>query len=125
MALGFTSHYKAGENVFGTLTHSSQAPDSGPIESSGQVSGLINSVAFSNGSGYDCCDFSVSVDIDYSQYSAVIADCSSSETAGSIAFSGGSIDSGGGGGGAVAVVSFSGGCSFSGGGGCSSASFTC
>ena len=40
MALGFTSHYKAGDNVFGTLTHSSQGSDSSPSESSGQVSGL-------------------------------------------------------------------------------------
>ncbi len=130
MALGFTSHYKPGEQTFGALT---QMAYSGETESSGTVANVPSiiigqdSSLFSRNISYDSCEFSSPVIIDYSQY-ATIADGSGSsvETAGSIAYAGGGEFSGGiSSGGAMSfsggAVSFSGG----GGGGMSCASFTC
>ena len=128
MALGFTQHYKSGEQAFGTLTQSAYNPD---VEAAGTVASAYpsiivghNATIFDKNINYDSCDFSSPVVIDYSQY-ANIAE-GSSETAGSIAsiggcdFSGVSTTPSGGGG---AVASFSGGgC---GSGGVSCASFTC
>lgn len=125
MALGFTSHYKPGEQTFGSLTQSSYNND---CDTSGTTSNLPSliigqdaSLTFQN-LGYDSCDFSSPVVIDYTQYAYV--EGASVETAGSVAsifgvsdFSSGSSSS--------SVASFSsGGASFSG-GGMSSASFTC
>lgn len=129
MALGFTSHYKSGDQTFGSLTQSAYNPD---VEAAGTVASSYPSIIigqdaafFSRNINYDSCEFSSPVVIDYAQY-ATIAEGSSAETAGSIAFSGGGDFSGG------TVASFSGGgaaVSFSGGGcgggGVSCASFTC
>lgn len=122
MALGFTSHYSQSEQPFGSLILSSS--DS---ETAGSVAYSSDSETASTGllsqSIGDSYSFSVSVNIDYSQYASFVAASSgSTETAGSIASS---------------VSSFSGvssaGCSSgasvscssgSSGGGCS-ASFTC
>lgn len=128
MALGFTSHYKQGEQTtFGALTQSAYNTD---VEASGTVAytpSLIMGQDFTNSMNYDSCEFSSTVIIDYSQYASIADGGSSSETAGSIAYVGGSDFSGGG-----SVASFSGGggaVSFSGGGcgsgGVSCASFTC
>lgn len=128
MALGFTQHYKSGEQAFGTLTQSAYNPE---VEAAGTVASAYpsiivggNATIFDKNINYDSCDFSSPVVIDYSQY-ANIAEGSSSETAGSIAsigggnFSTGAVAPSGGG----AVASFSGGgC---GSGGVSCASFTC
>lgn len=124
MALGFTSHYKSGEQAFGALTQSAYAND---VEAAGTVADLPSlivghSVEMSN-IDYDSCEFSNPVVIDYTQY-AYVAEGSSSETAGSIASVGGDFGCSSGGG---SVASFSAGASFSGssGGGMSCASFTC
>lgn len=130
MALGFTQHYKSGEQAFGTLTQSAYNPD---VEAAGTVASAYpsiivghNATIFDKNINYDSCDFSSPVVIDYSQY-ANIAEGSSSETAGSIAsiggcdFSGVSTTPSRGGSGAVASFS-GGGC---GSGGVSCASFTC
>lgn len=129
MALGFTQHYKSGEQAFGTLTQSAYNPD---VEAAGTVASAYpsiivghNATIFDKNINYDSCDFSSPVVIDYSQY-ANIAEGSSSETAGSIAsiggsdFAGGSVASSGGAG--VAASFSGGGC---GSGGVSCASFTC
>ncbi len=127
MALGFTSHYKSGEQTFGSLTQMSYNNDS---ESAGTVANypsLIigqDSSLFNQNITYDSCEFSSPVVIDYTQY-ASIAEGASCETAGSVAYIGSPNISG------VStsssVSSFSGGAvSFSGGGGgMSCASFTC
>lgn len=127
MALGFTQHYKSGEQTFGSLTQSAYNPD---VEATGTVAAGLPSIivghnvtVFDKNISYDSCEFSSPVIIDYSQY-ANIAEGAASETAGSIAFTGGADFSG--------VSSFSASCttaSFSGGGcgsgGVSCASFTC
>jgi len=127
MTLGFTSHYQPGEQPFGSLTQTSLSQD---VESTGTVASELPSLivgshnmALDNDSSYDSCDFSVAVDIDYSQY-ANVASNGSSETAGSVAYVGGS-DSGFVGASTVSSGA-SGGCaSFSGGSGMGCASFTC
>ncbi len=128
MALGFTSHYKSGEQAFGSLTQMSYSNDT---ESAGTVANypsLIigqDSSLFNNNITYDSCEFSSPVVIDYTQYASIAEGGTSCETAGSVAYaptgtsmgvsSGGSVSSFSGG-----AVSFSGG-----GGGMSCASFTC
>lgn len=128
MALGFTSHYKSGEQAFGSLTQMSYSNDT---ESAGTVANypsLIigqDSSLFNNNITYDSCEFSSPVVIDYTQYASIAEGGTSCETAGSVAYaptgtsmgvsSGGCISSFSGG-----AVSFSGG-----GGGMSCASFTC
>ena len=114
MALGFTSHYSKSEQPFGSLIlGNTETETSGSVASHDNNSYGICSLY--SGESYDCCDFSVSVSIDYSQYANYSGSSSgSTETAGSVAFSGGSC-------GAVSVGSFSGGSSS-----CScSTSFTC
>ena len=85
MALGFTSHYTKQDQPFGSLILSnSETETSGSVASNSNDSygvGLLYS-----GSGYDSCEFSVSVNIDYSQYANYIG-ASSTETAGSVAYS--------------------------------------
>lgn len=129
MALGFTSHYKSGEQTFGSLTQMSYNND---VEAAGTVAStpsLIigqDSSFFNKNINYDSCEFSSPVVIDYTQY-ATIADGGSCETAGSVAYTGGA-DFSGGFTSSVGASSFSGGAvSFSGGGGggMSCASFTC
>ena len=115
MALGFTSHYAKSEQPFGSLIlGNSESETAGSVASNDTpVMGLLH------GGDGDCCEFSVSVDIDYSQYANYVCSSGSTETAGSVAMGVGSFST------ASTVSSFSGGgCSFSGGGGCS-ASFTC
>lgn len=121
MALGFTSHYSQSEQPFGSLILSSTDNETaGSVACSGGNGDYIGSL-LSQSIG-DSYAFSVSVNIDYSQYSSFVASSGSTETAGSVACSGGFSGSSG--------ASFSGGsvsCSSggsSGGGGCS-ASFTC
>ncbi len=116
MALGFTSHYAKNEHPFGTLTiGSSESETAGSVAySDTNTCGLMLSVP-----SYDSCEFSVSVNIDYSQYAGYIVSSGSTETAGSVATINGSFSSG-----TVSVGSFStGGCSS--GGGASCASYTC
>ena len=121
MALGFTSHYNPSEQKFGSLTQSASTNESesnGTIASSGIIIGQ-DIGTFAN-VGYDSCEFSSPVVIDYTQYAASAN--SPSETAGSIAFSGCSNFSST----PSCSSSFSGGgASFSSGGGSSCASFTC
>ena len=115
MALGFTSHFAKQEQPFGSLLLSNnESETAGSVAcSDSHYSGLLYTP-----SSYDSCDFSVSVNIDYSQYANFVAASSSTETAGSVAYSGG--DSG-----AVSgAASFSCGCSVSS-GGCSPAAYTC
>ena len=129
MALGFSSHYKSGEQAFGSLTQMSYSNDT---ESTGTVAyypSLIigqDSSLFSKNISYDSCEFSSSVVIDYSQYASIADGGTSCETAGSVAYTGGA-DFTGGMTSSVGASSFSGGSvSFSGGGGgMSCASFTC
>ena len=115
MALGFTSHFAKSEQPFGSLILSnSESETAGSVASNDTpCMGLLQ-----GGIG-DCCEFSVSVNIDYSQYANYV--CSgSTETAGSVAMGGGSFST------ASTVSSYSGGGSFSCGGGSScSTSFTC
>ncbi len=127
MALGFSSHYKSGEQAFGSLTQMSYSNDT---ESAGTVANypsLIigqDSSLFNNNITYDSCEFSSPVVIDYTQYASIAEGGTSCETAGSVAYSptGTSIGVNSGG----SISSFSGGAvSFSGGGGMSCASFTC
>lgn len=116
MALGFTSHFAKSEQPFGSLILSNtESETAGSVASNdAPVMGLLN-----NGIG-DCCEFSVSVDIDYSQYANYVCSSGSTETAGSVAMGTGSFST------ASTVSSFSGGGSFSCGGGSScSTSFTC
>lgn len=117
MALGFTSHFKHSEQPFGSLILSNNETEtSGSVAHGGyETSG---SVAYSG--QCDSYEFSVSVNVDYSQYANYVCSSSgSTETAGSVAYSGsgaGAVSSG---------ASFGGGgCSVSSGGGCST-SFTC
>ncbi|MBO6271365.1 hypothetical protein J6O48_01145 [bacterium] len=112
MALGFTSHYTKSEQPFGTLLLSNTES-----ETAGSVAYNDNSFSTGllyNSNVFDSCEFSVSVNIDYSQYANYGSSSGSTETAGSMAFSGGAVST------ASTVSSFSG-------GGCSvsSASFTC
>lgn len=115
MALGFTSHYAKQEQPFGSLIlGNTETETSGSVASNSEQSygGLLY-----NSSSYDCCDFSVSVNIDYSQYANFVCSSGSTETAGSVAYSGGGCST-------ASTVSFSGGGSVS----CScasSASYTC
>lgn len=114
MALGFTSHYAKQEQPFGSLLISnSESETAGSVAHGSYSDGILYSC-----SDYDSCEFSVSVDIDYSQYANYVASSGSTETAGSVAYSGGSV-------GVSSGVSFSGGgCSVS--SGCSSStSYTC
>ena len=130
MALGFTSHYKPGEQAFGALT---QMAYTGETESSGTIANMPSiiigqdSSLLNNSINYDSCEFSSSVIIDYSQYATIVDSSGTTvETAGSIAFSGGDFSSGISTTGSTA--SFSGGgasLSGGGGGGMSCASFTC
>ncbi len=124
MALGFTSHYSQSEQPFGSLILSNTENETtGSVAYSPNNSSLPSLLSQNTGDSYA---FSVSVSIDYSQYANFVAASGSIETAGSVAYSGGSVgfsdcSSGG--------ASFSGGsvsCSSGGssGGGCS-ASFTC
>ena len=113
MALGFTSHFAKQEQPFGTLLISgSENETAGSVACGNYSESVLYSCAL-----YDSCEFSVSVNIDYSQYANYVASSSgSTETAGSVAYSGDS--------GAGSVGSFSGGgCSVS----CctSSATYTC
>ena len=113
MALGFTSHFAKQEQPFGTLLISgTESETAGSVACGDYSQSVLYSCAL-----YDSCEFSVSVDIDYSQYANCVASSSgSAETAGSVAYSG---DGGG-----VSMASFSGGgCSVS----CctSSATYTC
>ena len=126
MALGFTSHYSQSEQPFGSLILSNTENETtGSVAYSPNNNSSLPSLLSQNTG--DSYVFSVSVNIDYSQYANFVAASGSTETAGSVAYSGGSVgfsdcSSGG--------ASFSGGsvsCSSggsSGGGGCS-ASFTC
>ena len=129
MALGFTSHYKQGEQAFGSLTQSAYTPDT---EAAGTVasshSGIIvgqNAAFFNKNINYDSCDFSSPVVIDYTQYASIAEGGGSVETAGALASAGSESFSGG----SVASFSAGGAASFSGGGGgsggVSCASFTC
>lgn len=110
MALGFTSHYANHEQApFGTLALSNN-----DCETSGSVAYADNTAAgLIYNSVYDSCEFSSSVEIDYSQYANFIASSGSSETAGSIAYGECSFST-------ASTVStcgsFSGGCVSSGGG---------
>lgn len=121
MALGFTSHYSQSEQPFGSLILSSTDNETAGSVAYGSDNGSYSSL-LSQCIG-DSYAFSVSVNIDYSQYASFGGSYSgSTETAGSVAFSGGF-------GGSTGGASFSGGsvsCSSGGssGGGCS-ASFTC
>ena len=125
MALGFTSHFSNSDKQFGSLILGNSDNE---YETSGSVADSDNYNAVYGLLNADCCDsydFSVSVNIDYSQYAGFVA--SGTETAGSVAFSGSFSDCGSSG--SSSCSSFSGG-SFSGGsfsgGGCSSfSSFTC
>lgn len=119
MALGFTSHYAKSEQPFGSLIlGNSENETSGSVAYSSDNDCAYSLISQNMGDSYS---FSVSVDIDYSQYSSFVASSDSTETAGSVAYSGGfssggesySCSSGG--------ASFSSGCSS---GGCST-SFTC
>ena len=114
MALGFTSHFTKSEQPFGSLIlGNTESETAGSIAHNDEsCSGLLQS-----GDG-DCCEFSVSVDIDYSQYANYTCSSGSTERAGSVAM---------GGSGSSSVSSYSGGScgSFSSGGGGCSASFTC
>lgn len=117
MALGFTSHYTKQDQPFGTLILSNaESETAGSVaydSDSGNSAGLLY-----NNNYYDSCEFSVSVNIDYSQYANFVASSGSTETAGSVAYSVGGINTAG------TVSSFSGG--FSGASCCSSsASYTC
>ena len=116
MALGFTSHFKhSDQQPFGSLILSaSETETSGSVASSGESAG---SIAYTG--QCDSYEFSVSVNVDYSQYANYVCSSSgSTETAGSVACSGGSS------GFSSAGASCGGGGSVSSGGGCS-ASFTC
>ncbi len=115
MALGFTSHYSKQDQPFGTLLLSnSESETAGSVACSDSHNyGLLY-----NAYSYDSCEFSVSVNIDYSQYANYVASSGSTETAGSVAYSGDSTGT------ASTVSSFSGGCAVS--SCCSSAaSYTC
>lgn len=119
MALGFTSHYSnSDQQPFGSLIlSSSETETSGSVAYSDDATSIMNSLL--SGSSCDCCEFSVSVNIDYSQYASYVAS-GSTETAGSVAYSGTSFSDCGA---SASVSSFSsGGCSSSCG---SSTSFTC
>ena len=114
MALGFTSHFSKSDQPFGSLILSNtETETSGSVASdTGNSFGICTMY---NGGEYDCCDFSVSVNIDYSQYANFVAS-GSTETAGSVAYSGSGVST-------ASTVSFSGG-SVSCSSGCST-SFTC
>lgn len=87
MALGFTSHYANKEHPFGTLTLSAaESETAGSVASSSTDSHVIGSLF--NTSNYDSCNFSVSVNVDYSQYANYVASSGSTETAGSVACGG-------------------------------------
>lgn len=115
MALGFTSHYNRSDKQFGTLLLGNTESETTGSVASKDTGNSVIFVSGNNG-GCDSCDFSVSVDIDYSQYANYVSSSGECETAGSIAYSGGGVST------AATVSSFSGG-GFSG-GGCST-SFTC
>ena len=84
MALGFTSHYANKEHPFGTLTLSAaESETAGSVAYSDNNSHLIGSLF--NTASYDSCNFSVSVNVDYSQYANYVAASGSTETAGSVA----------------------------------------
>lgn len=113
MALGFTSHYSKSKQPFGSLVlnNNTEPETAGSVASSNGTGFGINSIH--SGENCDSCEFSVSVNIDYSQYANFVATTSSDscETAGSVAYSGGG----------ATVSSFSGGSTS-----CScSTSFTC
>lgn len=113
MALGFTSHFAKSEQPFGSLVLSNtESETAGSVASNNSPAGLLQ------GGCSDCCEFSVSVDIDYSQYANFVCSTGSTETAGSVAMGGSSFST-------ASTVSFSGGGSFSGGSCSCSASFTC
>ncbi|MCR5266597.1 MAG: hypothetical protein K6E29_08425 [Cyanobacteria bacterium RUI128] len=114
MALGFTSHFAKSEQPFGSLVLSNtESETAGSVASNhGHPSGLLQ-----GGCG-DSYEFSVSVDIDYSQYANFVCSAGSTETAGSVAMGGSGFST-------ASTVSFSGGGSFSGSCCSSSASFTC
>jgi len=116
MALGFTSHYNNNEQPFGSLILSAIDSETAGSVAYDNNSSVVESL-FSGGS-YDSCEFSVSVDVDYSQYANYISASNSSETAGSVAYSGSSFST------ASTVSSFGGGGAVS----CScvsSATYTC
>lgn len=113
MALGFTSHYTKSEQPFGTLVMGNNESETAGSVASDSNNNSFGLCSIYTGGDYDCCDFSVSVNIDYSQYANFVSTSSSgsTETAGSVAFSTGG----------ASVSSFSGG-----GASCScSTSFTC
>ncbi|GEM_PF-6501126 len=119
MALGFTSHYtNNNEQPFGSLILSAvESETAGSVASSNHSAPVVASL-FSEGD-CDSYEFSVSTNIDYSQYANFTASAGSTETAGSVAYSGGDFS-----GASAGCASFSGGgavssCSVS------SASFTC
>ena len=120
MALGFTSHFKSPEQQFGSLILGNIENETAGSIAHGDSIPLMGLLVSGDG---DLCDFSVSVDIDYSQYANFIcAESGATETAGSVAYAGGSFST------ATTVTSYSGGgCSFSsgGGGGASPAAYTC
>ena len=120
MALGFTSHYSQSEQPFGSLVLSNTENETtGSVAYSPNNTGSLSSLLSQNiGDSYA---FSVSVNIDYSQYANFVASSGSTETAGSVAYSGSFSGSSGG-------ASFSGGavsCSSGGSSGGCSTSFTC
>ena len=127
MALGFTSHYSQSEQPFGSLVLSNTENETtGSVAYRPNNTGSLSSLLSQNiGDSYA---FSVSVNIDYSQYANFVASSGSTETAGSVAYSGGSVgfssDSSGGSSYSGGSISCSSGGSSGGGGGCS-ASFTC
>ncbi len=113
MALGFTSHFTKSDQPFGSLIlGNTESETAGSVASNDNPTSIMGTLF--NANVCDCCDFSVSVNIDYSQYANYVCTSGSTETAGSVAFSG-----------SVSGGSFTGGgCSVSSGGGCST-SFTC
>ena len=112
MALGFTSHFANNkEQPFGSLILSAvDSETAGSVASNGNIAGIDS---LFSGCSYDSCDFSVSVNIDYSQYANYISTTGSSETAGSVALGGSSFST-------ANTVS-----SYSGGGGCAAVTCSC
>ena len=111
MALGFTSHFSNAEQPFGTLLLGANDVETAGSVASNDAPGLILGTLYNAGAG-DSCEFSVSVNVDYSQYANYVGAASSAETAGSVAYTGsGGVST-------ASTVSFSGGgcCSVSSGG---------
>ena len=111
MALGFTSHFTNADQPFGTLLLGASDTETAGSIALNDSPGLILGALY-NGETYDSCEFSVSVNVDYSQYANYVGSSGAAETAGSVAYSGSGCDT-------ASTVSFSGcggGCSVSSGG---------